>query len=48
MVVLFSPKILGLNTRNFRTVFGQFETDFQFGCAVFMCVDKKMNNMLVV
>ena len=29
MAVQFSPKILGLNVRNLRNVFGQFETEFQ-------------------
>ena len=28
MTVQFSPKILGLNVENFRTVFGHFETGF--------------------
>ena len=53
MAVRFSPKILGLNTKLFGTVFEQFGTDFRTVIGpyvLFLCVvgKKKKKNMLVV
>ena len=46
--MLFSPKILGLNTEIFRLFLGNLGLIFKL-CVLFLCVIAgKMNNMLIV